>query len=83
MAGSRPFQELNLRDKLGSHPNTSLHLPGSEALTPPAGIRFGKIDERAFRRSQVFDPFEDFPQVLSTPVGRQKLIWTSLRRNNP
>src|ERR1700733_10370549 len=61
MAGSRPFQKLNLRDQLGSHPNTGLHLRGSEALTPPAGLRFWKIDEGAFRRSQVFDPFEDFP----------------------
>ena len=43
MAGSRPFQKLNLCDQLGPHPNTSLHLPGSEALTPPAGLRFGKL----------------------------------------
>jgi hypothetical protein len=43
MIRSGPFHKLNLCENLRSHPNTFLHLPRSEALTPPAGGRFGKV----------------------------------------
>src|SRR3984885_13428286 len=69
MVGSRPFQKLNLCDHLGSHPNTSFHLLGSEALTPPAGLGFGKIDERAGRGSPVFEPFGDFTPCRTHESG--------------
>jgi hypothetical protein len=60
MIRSGPFQKLNLCDHLRSHPNTFLYLLRSEALTPAAGGRFGKVDERTFWSSQTFEPLEDF-----------------------
>src|SRR5271154_2078494 len=57
---SRPFQKLNFRDHLRPYPNTFLHFLRSEALTPPAGGRFGKVCERAFWSSQMFEPLENF-----------------------
>jgi hypothetical protein len=58
MIRSGPFQKLNLRDHLRSHPNTFLHLLRSEALTPPPGHRFGKVGERAFCGSEMVEPLE-------------------------
>jgi hypothetical protein len=72
MVGSRPFQKPNICDHLGSHPNRTLHLLGSEALTPPAGDRFGKIDERASRRSQVLESLPAESKTTSEPLTARR-----------
>src|ERR1700733_16209184 len=54
-----PLQELDRCDYLRTQPNTFLHFLRSKALTPPASGQLRKVGERAFRRIQVFNPFED------------------------
>jgi hypothetical protein len=81
MISSGPFQKLNLRDNLRPHPNTFLHLLRSEALTPPADGRFGKIGERAFRGSQMFDRLEHFPPCRRLlKIARRSESGDSVRR---
>jgi hypothetical protein len=48
MVGSGPFQKLNLCDQLESHPNTSLHLRGSEALTHRPATGSGRLTKGHF-----------------------------------
>ena len=59
MIGTSPLQELDLCDYLRTQPNTFLHFLRSKPLTPPASGQLRKVSERAFRRLQVFNPFED------------------------
>ena len=77
--GPSPLQELDLCDYFRTQPNIILHFLRSKALIPPAGGQLREVSERAFRRLQVCNPFEDFlvRGNMEASIGEYK---TNIRR---
>src|SRR5450432_1060038 len=46
---TRPFEELDLRDDLGSYPHAFLHFLSAQRLAPSRFARFWEVDEGALR----------------------------------
>jgi hypothetical protein len=64
----RPFEEFEIRYKLGLHPDALSHLRSSESLTPSAALRFRKVRERALFNNE----------RLQTCIRKQAPVWRVL-----
>jgi hypothetical protein len=59
MIGAGPLQEIDPGDRLGTKPDTLLHLLCSQPLAPAAGLCLGQIGERTVGCCQMLEFVED------------------------
>src|SRR6267142_995531 len=67
-----PLEKFNLANKIGSDPNTLLHVLSVQAFTPTRSVGLRQIDERAFRDHESSRLIEQL-----TPQGWHKAVSNS------
>jgi hypothetical protein len=86
MVGTGPLQKCYLSYGLGLQPDTLLHLLCGEPLAPSASGLLGKIDEGAFRRLQILQPFEHLTSrrrhQASSDTGSVEEIFASIEADH-